>query len=321
MMLLLSASAQDFIPSDSIQAMIQRGEFARARDLLMRQYVKDDADPSTNYWLAILALRDTLYDDAIDYMDVAIEGDNNNADYYFILGSAYAQKSQYAGALSAAFAAPKVKDNWIKALEIDPNHLNARWGLFQYYINAPGIVGGDDEAALKLARDYTRLNPAIGHSMLAFYYARVTKDMSKSEAEIINSFEAKADDEEKAIVRNTNANTLNRIGYHYLGINDYANSYKYFDWAIKIRPDYPNPYDSMGDYYTAVSKFDSALVYYDKALSINPDFAASIYNKGQTLESLGMTEKAILIYRQLIAKQADGTYVNRAKDRLKVLVK
>jgi len=135
--LILPVFAQEFLPSDSIQAIIQSGEFARARDLLMRQYVQDENDPSTNYWLAILALRDTLYNDAIDYMDVAIEGDTDNADYYFILGSAYAQKSQNAGALSAAFAAPKVKDNWIKALEIDPTHLNARWGLFQYYA---GIV-------------------------------------------------------------------------------------------------------------------------------------------------------------------------------------
>ena len=112
MTLFLSVSAQDFIPSDSIEVIIQRGEFGRARDILMRQYVQDDTDPSTNYWLAILALRDTLYDDAIDYLDVAIESNDKNADYYFILGSAYAQKAQNAGAISAAFAAPKVKDNW-----------------------------------------------------------------------------------------------------------------------------------------------------------------------------------------------------------------
>ena len=60
--------AQNNTTTDSIETLIQNGEIDQVRDILKASYAENDEDPQTNYWLAILALRDTLYDDAIDFL-------------------------------------------------------------------------------------------------------------------------------------------------------------------------------------------------------------------------------------------------------------
>jgi len=312
-------TAQTNINTNSVETLINKGEIETAKKILSKNYEENDEDPQTNYWLAFLALRDTLYDDAIDYLDVAIEGDENNAEYYYLLGRAYGIKAQNSGAITAAFAAPKVKSNWIKTLEINPDHIQAKWGLFQFYINAPGIMGGDEEEAKKLADDLEKNDPPRGYNMLGIYYAVVDENMEEADKAITKSMTYDSDEETRRIVLNSNTNLLNRLGYQFLNQEDYDNSYKYFKWAIRLRPDFENPYDSMGDHFSAVAQFDSALTYYGKALKINPDFTVSKYNKGLTLEKLGKKDQAISIYHELIKADATSNYAEQASDRLEEL--
>ena len=312
----LALTAQETAQSDVIEELIQQQEFSKARDILMRQYVANDEDPETNYWLAVLALRDTLYDDAIDYLDVAIEGDENNAQYYYMLGSAYAVKTQNAGAIKAAFSASSIKSNWQKALEIDPDHLQARWGLFQFFLNAPGILGGDQDEAKKLAENHVVKDPGEGHMMLARYYWFSEENIEKTEDELTQSLDAETDEDSYKRIRYMGTDLLNRLGYRFLNKKDYDKSEKYFKWAIKVTPEYQNPYDSMGDYFAAVAKYDSALVYYEKAVSIKPDFTVSLFNKAETLYNLGKKDESLVFFRQLIDKFPGDRYAKKAKDRL-----
>jgi tetratricopeptide (TPR) repeat protein len=309
-------SAQVTSDSDLIESLIREGNRAEARKLLQEKYDLNDEDPQTNYWLAYLAVDDTLYDDAIDYLDVAIESDENNAEYYFLLGRAYAVKAQNSGGLTAAFAAPKIKSNWQKTIELDPNHIHAKWGLFQYYINAPGIVGGDDDEAKKLADDLSKTDPPRGHNMLAYYYAFVEEDYTKTDEQLEKSLSSKMDDDTKKIIVGSNTNLLNQLGYRCLSEEDYNNSHKYFKWAIKLSPEHENPYDSMGDHFAAVAQFDSALVYYKKALSIQPRNTVSRYNKGRMLEKLGDKEQAISTYQAIINDDPESSFADQAADRL-----
>jgi len=308
--------AQNSFETDEIDSLISSGQKKRAQDILLPLYDENDEDPVINYYLARIALIDTLYDDAIDYLDVALESDENNTEYLFLLGRAYGFKAQLSGALTAAFAAPKVKSNWEKVLELEPTHLNANWGMFQFYLNAPGIVGGSEEAAFELAKRYANLDPSGGHAMLANYYFFTEEDQVRSEKELLESMKSPTIEGSAQPIRNTNLNTLNQMGYYYLGESDFENSYKYFKWAIRYGPDRVNPYDSMGDHFNAIAKYDSALFYYQGALDINPNFPPSNFNKGLMLEKLGKTDQAIEVYQQLIKKLPENDYADQARDRL-----
>jgi len=310
-----SLFAQNTFQADSIEKWIRNGQKDYAQNILLPLYEENDEDPEINYYLGRIALLDTLYDDAIDYLDVALESDENNTDYLYLLGNAYRYKAQLSGVLTATFAAPKIKSNWEKVLELEPAHLNANWGMFQFYLNAPGIMGGSEEEAFKLATGYIARDPAGGHAMLASYYF-TQEDMDQSEQELIKSMNSEIKEESARDIHNTNSNTLNQMGYYSLGESDFDKSYKYFKWAIKNAPEQANPYDSMGDHFNAVANYDSALFYYQSALNIDPNFAPSNFNKGQMLERLGKIDLAITAYRQLIEKLPGNEYADRAKERL-----
>lgn len=308
--------AQQTPDYNQIEELLNNKEYDKVRNQLMRAYTEDDENPQTNFWLARLALADTLYDEAIDYLDVAIEGDEKNADYYFWLGMAYSVKAQNAGAISGAFAAPKIKSNWEEALELDPTHMNARWGLYQFLMNAPGIIGGDKEEAKNIAGKYVVQDPGKGHFMLANYYWQEDQNLEKTEREIRLSLGVESDDEAKNQIHDMNTSLLNQLGYHFLGEKDYKHSKKYFKWAIRLSPDKHNPYDSMGDHFTSIAVYDSALICYEKALSIKPDFEPSKFNKGQILEKLGKTDQAIPVYHELILESPESRYAEQAEERL-----
>ena len=308
-----------FSQNDRIQEVkkfIEQREYDLAKPILEFLYEENEDNPEVNYWFAVLSLRQNNYDDAIDYLDVAIEGDKTNYLYYNMLGNAYGMKAQNAGIFKAAFAAPKAKSNWEKAVELKPDYLNAKQALFQYYLRAPGIMGGDDEKAKEIALDFLKTYPALGHIHLATYYLIADENTEKAEQELQQSLQADSTDTLFNRINNDNVQLLNSLGYFYLENDTPQKGRNFFAKAIELLPEQANPYDSMGDYYVAVAKYDSALICYNNALKQNPKFFASKMNKGKMLEKLNRQNDAIIVYKELVKENPDGQYGEEAEDRL-----
>jgi tetratricopeptide (TPR) repeat protein len=314
--LLTVLSAQDQQKIDQAERLVDAGMNDSARVILEELYALYDEEPRVNYLLGTLSLRKGDYDASIDYLDDAIDSDETNHLYYYMLGNAYAIKAQNVGALKAMFAAPKMKNSWEKALELSPNFLAAKMSLFQYYLNAPGVAGGDEDIALEMANSVLGENTALGNLMLATYYFSAEEDIQKTDYHLQQSLTVDTSDSEFRRVNAGNANLLNTLGYHYMGEDDNQKSRDYFEKAIEVLPSSANPFDSMGDFYVHIARYDSALLSYERALKNNPTFAPSLLNKGKMLEKLGRQEEAIESYRKLVLEQPESRYAEEAQDRL-----
>jgi tetratricopeptide (TPR) repeat protein len=317
--ILLFIASFSFSQNDRLQEvrkLIEQREFNLAKPILEFLYEEDNKNPELNYWYGVFFLMQNNYDDAIDYLDVAIEGNKNNAVYYNMLGNAYGMKAQNAGALKAAFAAPKAKSNWEKAVKLKPDYLDAKQALFQYYLQAPGIMGGDNDKAKEIADQFVKIHPNLGHLYLSNYFLVAEENIEKANEELQKSLHADSSDTLFGRINNGNANLLNAIGYHYLNNKDFSKSKKAFTRAIELLPNNANPYDSMGDYYVAITNYDSALICFDSALKKDPKFAASKFNKGKMLENLNRQKEAIAIYKEIIKDSSDSRYSEDAEDRL-----
>ncbi|MEZ5364574.1 MAG: tetratricopeptide repeat protein [Bryobacterales bacterium] len=74
-------------------------------------------------------------------------------DSWLWLGRAYGRRAERATgfrALGALSLANKCRESFEKAIAIDPYHQQALEALFDYYVNAPGLVGGGEDKALDL---------------------------------------------------------------------------------------------------------------------------------------------------------------------------
>ena len=97
--------------------------------------------------------------------------DPQNSSYHLWLGRAMGRKAEEANPFTAFRLARKVKTEFERAVALDGNNLSARSDLSEYYLEAPGFLGGDKNKAKQQA-DYV-----AGHdrALASYIYARVRK--------------------------------------------------------------------------------------------------------------------------------------------------
>jgi Flp pilus assembly protein TadD len=106
----------------------------------------------------------------------------NVSRYHRWLGRVYGEKANRANFLAAAGLAGKVRDEFQRAVDLDQADTNARIDLAEYFLEAPGIVGGGQDKARAQAKTIGTLDPAMEH----WVYARIAeknKDAAAAERE------------------------------------------------------------------------------------------------------------------------------------------
>ena len=120
------------------------------------------------------------YRDATDAFHKAIELDPKNGSYYHWLGRAYGRRAETAFPVAAPAFAAKARTNFEKAVELDPSNAEALDDLFEYYLQAPGLLGGGLDKASRLSEKIAQRDAAEG----AFAKARIAeerKDLGQAE--------------------------------------------------------------------------------------------------------------------------------------------
>ena len=105
------------------------------------------------------------WDHGISACERAVNLAPQNSLYHLWLGRVYGEKADRAGFLSAAGLAKKVRSEFERAVELDPKSWQARADLAEFYLEAPGIVGGGKDKARAQADVLASLNPAMAHYM------------------------------------------------------------------------------------------------------------------------------------------------------------
>lgn len=124
-----------------------------------------DAEPYNLLCRAYFMLEE--WDRGITACERATSLDAHNSMYFLWLGRIYGEKADHAGFLSAAGLAKKVRSSFERAVELDPRNWEARTDLAEFYLEAPGIVGGGKDKARTQAEAIQALNPAMGDWVLA----------------------------------------------------------------------------------------------------------------------------------------------------------
>jgi tetratricopeptide (TPR) repeat protein len=112
----------------------------------------------------------------------AVALDSGNGRFHLWLGRVYGEKADRASFLSAAGLAGKTRDEFQRAVQLNPQDIDARLDLAEFYVEAPGIVGGGEDKAREQARSIGANDPAREH----WVYARIAekkKDAQSAERE------------------------------------------------------------------------------------------------------------------------------------------
>jgi cytochrome c-type biogenesis protein CcmH/NrfG len=122
------------------------------------------------------------WDPGIGACEKAVSLDPGNDDYHSWLGRIYGEKADHSNFITAARMAGKVRDQFEAAVRLNPKSVDARADLADFYLEAPGFVGGGKDKAEAQAQEIATVDPAQAHRVKA-RIAEVRKDYATAENE------------------------------------------------------------------------------------------------------------------------------------------
>jgi len=241
---------------------------------------EDQNNAQANHWLGKTHLRLNNIDEASEYCEKAVELDKKNAEFHYWYGQALAREVQEASVFRQPFLAPKILEEFEKTIELDSLHAGGYIGAGTFYLNAPGIMGGDLDKAKLYAAKAIELGSEQGHFLNIGILEKEEKfTEAEHEYEVLDKVYNGSKD---------HYGFYNRYGYFLLKQKKYDLAIEKFKKQVELAPDsLANPYDSLGDGYKAAGKLEQALQAYQKAVEINPDFETSRKNIEEIKEKLG----------------------------------
>ena len=163
--LFLALSLPGRAAADSPKDLLAAGRVDDAIQTLKQQISHSPTDREANNLLCRAYFMLEEWDHGISACERAVNLAPQNSLYHLWLGRVYGEKADRAGFMSAAGLAKKVRSEFERAVELDPKSWQARTDLAEFYLEAPGIVGGGKDKARAQADVLASLNPAMAHYM------------------------------------------------------------------------------------------------------------------------------------------------------------
>jgi len=291
-------------------ALIQQKRYAEAKTVFEQILDKNKNDAEAHYRLGSVLLnrgfKDRDVDEAVDQLEKAVDLNPNNADYQFRYGAALGEKAQNSGMIKQAFLAPKIKNAFKRAVEINPQHIQAHIGLARYYLVAPSIMGGDEAEGWKQLDEAIKLDEVQGRTVKAQLLARAKKndDAEKEYKILVNAY-------------SKDWHIWKNYGYFCISIEHYDDATKNFQKYVVLRPDTADSYQSLAEALLKKSENDQAMINLNKSLSIDKDFVPAIISLGEAYQAKGQKKEAKETYQRAIAVTQNEYYKKQAEKKLK----
>jgi tetratricopeptide (TPR) repeat protein len=205
--------------------LLRAHKYAEAERIADADLARDplDADALIAKADAIVALDpDGRADEAVKLGEQCVAAHPQYSGCYLASGNALGAKARHAGPMAAMGDATKVRDAFLKAVELDPRNTDARFALLDYYIQAPRLVGGGKPRARALAAQTEAVNPAAARLMRA-QLALADKDEAQAEA-ILLEVQPGSDE----MVADRQRDLLGALGQRYQAEGKHADSERIF---------------------------------------------------------------------------------------------
>jgi tetratricopeptide (TPR) repeat protein len=154
---------------EHVEQLIEKKNFKTAQTTV-QDYLKTHPDDLK----AVELLGDTYghqkkWDAAIAVYEKLVNAKPNVANYHYKYGGVLGMK-----ALENKFKAigliGDIKSAFIKATELDKNHIDARWALVELYMQLPAIFGGSKSNSLKYAKELEALSKVDGYLAIGYIH-------------------------------------------------------------------------------------------------------------------------------------------------------
>ncbi|NLT33357.1 MAG: tetratricopeptide repeat protein [Acidobacteria bacterium] len=171
---------------EKAQAHYGRGEYRQAANLLRDLARSSPKDAEVRFRLSRAHTRLREWKQASRELEEAVKIEPRNARYHLWLGRAYGDQASRAFFTSAFSLARKVVREFETARDLAPRDIDVRFDLLEYYLQAPGVVGGGKDKAEAEVKAIAEIDPSKKAIAEATLYIR-NKEWEKAETALLRA--------------------------------------------------------------------------------------------------------------------------------------
>jgi len=152
--------AQADPPLDSARQLFVNGQADAAIRALKTSLAANASNAEEHNLLCRIHYAEERWDAAVSECERAAGLDARNGSFQLWLGRAYGEKAEHSSWFTAIALAKKTRVAFEKAVQLDAQNVEAHSDLSEYYIEAPGFLGGGVDKAIAQADIVEKLEPA-----------------------------------------------------------------------------------------------------------------------------------------------------------------
>lgn len=246
------------------------------------------------------------------------------ADAWYWKGATIFENISEAALIDKAGMAGDARDALLKAIELDPDHLDARAAVAQFYTEAPGLAGGSLRKAREQGNAILKIKggESRGHLVLAAVAAE-DDEWEDAAAEFELARAAATDDDERWGV------TAQHAGLLMNKKEDPEAVIALLTPHVAALPSAPTPAPAisksretslrflLAEALRKKKRWPDAQAEYERVLALNPQARNSRLALGECLEKQEMFAEAATWYEQFAERFPDDSRASDAKDRAK----
>jgi tetratricopeptide (TPR) repeat protein len=279
---------------------------ALARERIQRN-PKDDVALS---YLAQTVSQDTKKrNELIPRMEKCIQEMPQSARCHHALASLYAGIAATDGITAALKYASDIKAGFARAVELDGKNFQMRRDLIQFYLQAPGLVGGSVRRAIEHASEFGKLDASRGQLLRAEIYA-YEKEWDRAES-LLSGIRPANDSDLADLVLDATVS----LGFGLVGDKQFARAKSVFERAITASPNTALAHMGLGRALLEQKKTDAAIASLERAIALDAKVGAH-YRLAVAYENKGDKQKAIAALEQFLSYRTSGAGVDEARKRL-----
>jgi tetratricopeptide (TPR) repeat protein len=223
---LASLPARATVPADLAPGvqLVEARRFEEARKFFEPRAIQDPRSAEAAYYLGRSLFGLGRYEPAAEWLEKASALTPRDGDVLLWLGRSYGHAAMHANILRQAGLAKKCRLAWEKGVAVDPDNLDVRGDLIQYYLRAPGFMGGSENKAREQAAEI-RKRDAVRGTLAAVTLQLHKKDEAGAIRTLQDAIRAKPDPRLHL-----------RLGMIYEGKGDKARARTQYESALKLDP-------------------------------------------------------------------------------------
>jgi tetratricopeptide (TPR) repeat protein len=306
-----AASAQS---SDADFAQLLKDKKFAEIEKLANERIIANAKDDVALWHLVNAVSNdpAKRDAAIPKAESCIKALPDSAKCHHALGRLYGAAAMSSGLVNGIKYASRIKEEFIKAVELDPKSFEARQDLNQFYLQAPGVAGGSVRKAIEGSEAHAKINTAQGQLLRANIH--IYKNEFEQAERLLASIKRDGDE----VVSNALPQAWVSLGFAMINDKQFQKAQEVFERQLAVDADNAMLHFGLGRAQLENKLVDAAIASLERALKIDRKLNAH-YRLGIAYQTKGDKPKAIAAFQQFLTYVTAGKAADDAKQRLETL--